>query len=189
LVGRVGLVGRLGPVGLVALMVLMLANCGSPKESLPPIAKAQAEEVTLDQLAAAPNKFDGALVRVIGMASIVFESTMLWRPQDGPNRFGDSPAEVQRSNWFRQHAVWLDLPWPVPPETRALNGKPVVVEGRFDRAMKGRVEMLGTLKNIIRIEEASRCSSCPTQHASHDPGGEKEDGEKDRNAYPNLRAF
>jgi hypothetical protein len=79
-------------IALFLGVAVIFGNCGS-KDALPSVAKAQAEEVTLTQLFSEPKKYDGALVRVIGMCSIAVEVSGLSRPEDGPNVLARHPRK------------------------------------------------------------------------------------------------
>jgi hypothetical protein len=132
-------------IPVLAIMTLASTGCGS-EQSLPQVAKPQAEEVTVAQLLSAPTKFDAALVRVIGVCTIMVEGNALYPP---------SETESQQSTSLP--AIWLDLKSPVPPEVRALNGKYALIEGRFDSSGKGHEGLAqGTIRDIVRFEESSR---------------------------------
>lgn len=124
-------------------VALIFTNCDST-ERVPPVAKKQAEEVTLAQLLSTPNKFDGALVRVISPCSIAFEGNALHLPDERPR------------DWTARRAIWLQLGWPVSSEVRALNHRYALVEGRFDSGPGGHEGAYpGSLLDISRIEESS----------------------------------
>src|SRR4029434_11020158 len=63
-------------------------------------------------------------VRVIASCRIEFEGSALYVTE-----------EAQEARAAHQ-AVWLQLKWPLLPERRALNGKYVLVEGRFDAGLR-----------------------------------------------------
>jgi hypothetical protein len=120
-----------------------LSNCSS-SEPLPPVASAPVSEVSIQQLVAAPDKFNGALVRVIGPCRIEFEGSALYATE-----------EAQESRAANQ-AVWLQLNWPLLPDRRALNGTYVLVEGRFASGSQGDEGMFqGAIVDVTRLEASS----------------------------------
>ena len=120
-----------------------LSNCSS-SEPLPPVASAPVSEVSIQQLIAAPDKFNGARVRVTAPCRIEFEGRALYATE-----------EAQEARDARQ-AVWLQLNWPLLPDRRALNGKYVSVEGRFVSGSQGHEGMFrGAIVDVTRLEASS----------------------------------
>ena len=113
-------------------------------EPLPPVASAPVSEVSIQELVAAPDKFNGAHVRVIAPCLIEFEGSALYATE-----------EAQEARAAHQ-AVWLQLNWPLLSERRALNGKYVLVEGQFVSGLRGHEGMFhGAIVDVTRLEASS----------------------------------
>lgn len=131
-------------VAFTSALVSFAVSC-APNDPLPRVAQAEAEEVTLAQLLSSPRKYDGVVVRVIARASIAFEGNAIFQQPD------------RNKSDFYKNSIWLDLGWPVSANVRELNGKYVLVEGRFDLAATGHGGMYqGSMRDIRRIEESSK---------------------------------
>ena len=83
------------------------------------------DDVELSDLLANPDRYHRARIRVKGIARIEFEGNSL---------YSDRSAFESRA-WKK--AVWLGVGWPVKDDVLALNGKNVVIEGRFDTSLSG----------------------------------------------------
>lgn len=106
-----------------------------PEPSSTATATRHFQEVSVEQLAKHPWEFDEARVRVRGIADLQFEGTSLH--QEPP------------STRYARHAVSLHLGWPLPPDLRAMDGKTIVVEGRFDADERGHEGMYaGALADV-----------------------------------------
>jgi hypothetical protein len=120
-----------------------LSNCLST-EPLPPVASAPVSEVSIQELVVAPDKFNGARVRVIAPCRIEFEGSALYATE-----------EAQETHNAHQ-AVWLQLNWPLLPDRRALNGRYVLVEGRFVSGSQGQEGLFqGAIVDVMRLEASS----------------------------------
>jgi len=120
-----------------------VSSCLS-SEPLPPVASAPVSEVSIQELVAAPDKFNGTRVRVIAPGLIEFEGSALY-----------ATAEAQEAHTAQQ-AVWLQLNWPLLPERRALNGKYVLVEGRFVSGLRGHEGVFqGAIIDVTSLEASS----------------------------------
>jgi hypothetical protein len=120
-----------------------LSNCLS-SEPLPPVVSAPVSEVSIQELVAAPDKFNGARVRVIAPCHIEFEGSALYA------------TEEAREARAAHQAVWLQLNWPLLPDRRALNGKYVLVEGRFVSGSQGHEGLFqGAIVDVTRLEASS----------------------------------
>ena len=132
----------------IPLALAAVSSCLS-SEPLPPVASAPISEVSIQELMAAPDKFNGARVRVIAPCSIEFEGAALYATE-----------EAQEARAVRQ-AVWLQLKWPLLPERRSLNGKYVLVEGRFVSDLPGHE---GIFQGAIVDVTSIAASSSQAQH-------------------------
>lgn len=95
--------------------------------------------ISLIQLIQHPDTYHQKQVRVIGYASLEFESKALY---------------VSREDYehaITKNAVWLDVQ--LTAEVKKLHKHYVLVEGIFDKDQLGHLKMYsGTIKNVGRIE-------------------------------------
>jgi hypothetical protein len=83
------------------------------------------------------------MVTVAGWARIEFEGNALY------------PTKQEMERRTAQHAIWLQLGWPVSADIRGLDGAHITVEGRFNGHHKGHFGMfVGALEDISRIERS-----------------------------------
>jgi hypothetical protein len=119
-----------------------VSSCLS-SEPLPPVASAPVSEVSIQELIAAPDKFNGARVRVIAPCRIEFEGSALYATE-----------EALEARAVHQ-AVWLQLNWPLLPERRELNGKYVLVEGQFVSGLRGLESFQGAIIDVMSLRASS----------------------------------
>ena len=101
-----------------------------------------AEDVTVIQLIATPEKYDGKLVRVIGVGNLEFEGNYI-------------SLDMESYKHGLGNDIWLELGDRAIPyeEAQAYNGKYVIVEGFFNMNEKGHFGMFrGTIKDVSRYE-------------------------------------
>ncbi|HEX6864270.1 MAG TPA: hypothetical protein VF414_15680 [Thermoanaerobaculia bacterium] len=98
--------------------------------------------VSLIQLIASPDLHDGKRVAAIGYLRLDFEGTALYI------------HEIDYRKLIIQNAVWLSLgPAPISEERQRLNGRYVLVEGRFSTKQRGHFGLFpGSLTEITNIE-------------------------------------
>lgn len=102
-------------------------------------------EVSLINLIATPEQYDGKLVRVIGVGNVKFESNGLYLSRDDYKKA------------ITKNAVWLALDEELLETTyeklKKSNGKYVLVEGIFNSKKKGHFgRYSGTIDTITRYE-------------------------------------
>jgi hypothetical protein len=129
---------------LIAILFALatVSSCLS-SEPLPPVASAPVSEVSIQDLVAAPDKFNGARVRVIAPCRIEFEGSALYATEEA--------LEARAAH----QAVWLQLNWPLLPERRALNGKYVLVEGQFVSGLRGQERFQGAIIDVTSLRASS----------------------------------
>ncbi|MEE1198014.1 MAG: hypothetical protein U0K54_02580 [Acutalibacteraceae bacterium] len=101
-----------------------------------------AKDVTMLQLLTSPEKYDGKLIRVIGIGNIEFEGNCI------------SPS-IDDFNHYTGNSIWIELDEEKTPYNEAWqhNGRYVIVEGIFDKDDCGHMGMFrGSIKNISRYE-------------------------------------
>ncbi len=104
-----------------------------------------AKNVPLLRLIAAPEQFDGVLIRTIGFLWLEFEGDALYLHKE------------DYENAIIKQSVWLDFPSGPSAEQRALRGNYVLVEGVFIADRSGHLGMhTGTIEKINRLELWSR---------------------------------
>lgn len=101
-----------------------------------------AKDVTMIELLANPAKYDGKLVRVIGVGNLEFEGNSLSLSKDD-------------LKYATGNDIWLALGERALPydEAVAFNGEYVIVEGIFDKDDHGHMDLYrGAIKDINRYE-------------------------------------
>ncbi len=100
------------------------------------------EDVTMIQLIATPEKYDGQLVRVIGIGNLEFENNCISLSKE------DLKYGVGNS-------IWIELGEKAIPYEQAqrYNGEYVIIEGVFDKDDCGHMDKFcGSVKNVCRYE-------------------------------------
>jgi hypothetical protein len=104
-------------------------------------AAEMAEDVSMVQLIATPEKFDGKFVRVFGFLNLAFEGDSLYLHRE------DVLQNLVRNG------VWVDRTEAMTRDEKKLNGHYVLIEAVFDAQSHGHMGLFGgTLRNITRIE-------------------------------------
>lgn len=98
-------------------------------------------DVTMTQLLATPERYDGKLVRVQGVGNLEFEGDALYLSE-------------QDWKYCTDAAVWISLGDDISyEEAQKYNGKYVLVEGVFDQADKGHMGLFhGAIRDVSRYE-------------------------------------
>ena len=105
-------------------------------------ANQYAKDVTMIQLIATPEKYDGQLVRVIGVGNLEFEGNCISLSKE------DLKYGVGNSIWIElgEKAISYE-------EAQQYNGEYVIIEGVFDKDYCGHMDMFcGSIKNISRYD-------------------------------------
>jgi hypothetical protein len=98
----------------------------------------QATRVSLVQLIANPQDYDGKFVRVIGFVSVEFEGTAVYLHQD------DYKYAIT------QNGLWLDIE---PQRNKKVDQRYVLIEGTFDANHNGHKGLFsGSIKDIKRMQ-------------------------------------
>ena len=98
----------------------------------------QPTRVSLVQLIANPNEYDGKFVRVIGFVSVEFEGTAVYLHQE------DFKYDIT------QNAIWLEMDF---ERNKKLNQRYVLIEGTFDADHNGHRGLFsGSIKDIKRLQ-------------------------------------
>jgi len=106
-----------------------------------PIQAEQPTDVTLVQLIANPEKFDGKLIRVIGFLRLEFEGNVLYLHRE------------DYENAILGNGVWVDVTPAITKQRATLNKNYVIVEGIFSSSERGHMGMWsGTIKQIRRSD-------------------------------------
>ena len=105
-------------------------------------ANSYAQDVTMIQLIATPEKYHEKLIRVIGVGNLEFEGDYLWFSKED-------------LIYYTDQRIWLSWGERAIPyeEARAYNGKYVLVEGIFNMCRNGHgTSFLGTIEQVSRYE-------------------------------------
>jgi hypothetical protein len=98
----------------------------------------QPTRVSLVQLIANPQEYDGKFVRVIGFVSVEFEGTAVYLHQE------DYKYEIT------QNALWLELD---SQRNKKFDQRYVLIEGTFDASHGGHKGLFnGSIKDIKRLQ-------------------------------------
>jgi hypothetical protein len=108
------------------------------------VAPIQAQEptnVTLVQLIATPEKFDGRLIRVIGFLRLEFEGDVLYLHRE------------DYENAILGDGIWVDTTPAIMKQRATLNMNYVLLEGVFSSGDRGHMGMWsGAIKQIRRAQ-------------------------------------
>lgn len=111
-------------------------------QETPNSANHYAKDVTMVQLIATPEKYDGQLVRVIGVGNLEFEGNCISLSRE------DLKYGIGNSIWIELGQKTISY-----NEAKEFNGAYVIVEGIFDKDDCGHMDMFcGSIKNISRYE-------------------------------------
>ena len=106
-----------------------------------PIKGEEPVDVTLVQLIANPEKFDGKLIRVIGFLRLEFEGDVLYLHRE------------DYENSILGNGIWVDVNPEITKQNKTLNMHYVLLVGVFSSSERGHMGMWsGTLKKIRRAE-------------------------------------
>jgi hypothetical protein len=106
-----------------------------------PIQAQEPTDVTLVQLIANPEKFDGRLIRVIGFLRLEFEGNVLYLHRE------------DYENAILGDGIWVDATPAIRKQSTELNMNYVLLEGVFSSGDRGHMGMWsGTIKQIRRAE-------------------------------------
>ena len=99
-------------------------------------------DVSLIELIAQPEKFDGRRVRFIGFLSVLFEGEAVYLHRQ------DFDQGISRN------AVWIDIPADMTPQQRGEVGmRYVICVGVFRSSFHGHMDMFsGAVTNVERLE-------------------------------------
>lgn len=101
--------------------------------------------VSILNLIATPEKYDGKLVRVMGVGNIKFEGNAIYLSK------GDY------KNSITKNALWVDPDYKslqtTESELEKMNGKYVLIEGIFNSGKKGHFSLFsGTIEKVSRYQ-------------------------------------
>jgi hypothetical protein len=111
----------------------------------------QAEEVSIVQLIATPERYDGKIVRLIGYLHLEFEGDAIYLHREDFDR------------GIYENSVWINLPNDIKPGQRqAVNGHYVICTARFVAGRHGHMGMFaGELEDVTRLEVWSAFQGVP----------------------------
>jgi hypothetical protein len=106
-----------------------------------PIQAQEPTNVTLVQLIASPEKFDGKLIRVVGFLRLEFEGNVLYLHRQ------------DYENAILGNGIWVDTTPAITKQSAALNMHYVLFEGIFSSIDRGHMGMWsGAIRQIRRAE-------------------------------------
>ncbi len=95
-----------------------------------------------------PSYYDDRRVRVYGFCHLEFEGNSLWGLDSEFLEDGYAKAD---------HAVWLQVGWPIPEKWKPFNDHWVFVEAKFDKDYRG--HMGGFAGTLLEIENMALAPS------------------------------
>ena len=102
---------------------------------------ADAESVSIIRLIAAPERYDGKLVRVVGYLNMAFEGDSIYFHEE----------DFRRS--LVENALWVEPVDGMRKELAKLSRQYVLIEGVFDASDTGHMGLFsGTIKKITRAD-------------------------------------
>jgi len=123
----------------IIVAALLLANL--PTFTPEGRAAEMAEDVSMVQLIATPERFDGKFVRVFGFLNLAFEGDSLYLHSE------------DLAKGLLRNGVWVDRTEAMTRDEKQLSGHYVLIEAIFDAQHHGHMGLFGgALKNITRIE-------------------------------------
>lgn len=112
------------------------------KSEMQKLVNQDAKEVSIIQLISNPEKYDGELVRVVGVGNLEFEGNFI-------------SLSKEDFKYGTGNSIWIELGKGTIPyeEAEQYNGKYVIIEGIFDKDDCGHFDMYrGSIKEINRYE-------------------------------------
>jgi len=103
---------------------------------------ASADNVSIVQLIANPERYDGKRVQLIGFLRIEFEGTAVYLHREDYER------------GIEKNALWINIPTGMSKaQSDAVNGQYVICLGTFDAAHHGHMGLFsGEIKNVERLQ-------------------------------------
>jgi hypothetical protein len=130
---------RLLSAALIALFLAVPGHLGARDSRAE--SPAQYRDVSLVQLIANPERFDGTRVRVVGFCWLEFEGNAIYLHRE------DCEHRIVNN------AVWLQLGWPVAERYASVSGKYVLVQGVFSAQHRGHMGVFaGSMDEISRLD-------------------------------------
>jgi hypothetical protein len=125
----------LGATGLTAWKAGIGVQAAVESKQLGPI------DVSIIQLIATPEKYDGKLVRAIGFVRLEFEGNVIYLHQE------------DLKHGLTRNGLWLNVPKGIQKEADKYNDQYVLVVGTFNAREKGHMGMTsGAIEDINRFQ-------------------------------------
>jgi hypothetical protein len=120
---------------IASVCILLTALLVAPTKAEEPV------DVTLVQLIANPQNFDGKLIRVIGFLRLEFEGNVLYLHRE------------DYENAILGDGIWVDVTPEITKQSKTLNMNYVLLEGVFSSSDRGHMGMWsGAIKKIGRAQ-------------------------------------
>lgn len=124
--------------GLCRLLIVLLLVSGAFGAGTP---DNNAQSVSIIRLIAAPERYDGKLVRVVGYLNMAFEGDSIYFHEE----------DFRRS--LVENALWVEPAEGMRKELTKLSRRYVLIEGVFDASDTGHMGLFsGTIKKITRAD-------------------------------------
>lgn len=107
----------------------------------PSVGAKEYEDVSMVQLIANPEKYDGTAIQVIGFVGLEPEGTAVYLHKE------------DHENGLTRNALGLDVSDEILKERKKYDRKYVIIRGTFNAKSKGHLSMnSGTIENITRFD-------------------------------------
>ena len=126
----------------ILLLSLVLAGCSSPTQT--PAPESEIDTISLIQLIAEPEKYEGKIVRVHGFVHREFESSSIYLHRE------------DHEHGITSNALWLSSGKCVSRGGKPFNTAYALVEGRFTGASHGHLGLWSG-----EIQDVQRCVEMP----------------------------
>jgi hypothetical protein len=106
-----------------------------------PSIAAETIDVSIVQLIANPQQFDGKIVRIIGFARLEFEGDSIYLHRE------------DYEHGITKNGLWMDVPNDMRKRDTEFDQKYILIEGRFNAKFTGHMGMWsGSIEKISRFE-------------------------------------
>jgi len=129
---------------LLAVGLILMAT-----SSCVPISSAQNNSVSIVQLIATPEKYDGEVVQVEGFLRLEFEGNVIYLHED------------DYKHGISKNGLWIERNAKIDEKAEQLNMHYVVIEGTFHATNQGHLGL-----NAGAISDITFATICPTRKAA-----------------------
>ena len=121
---------------------ILFLFCQNPALSDPKDSpSAEPQDVSMVQMIANPEKFDGHRVRIIGFVKLEFEGNAIYLHQE------------DFDHGMTRNGLWLNISEDIRTRSKEFDGHYCLIEGKFNAGAKGHLGMFsGSIEDINRFQ-------------------------------------